>query len=134
MSSRRAISIFVFSVVMWSLMWRQTQASPAPAPGKHFLIETEDEDSNGTLTEFVGWMELDRNNRVKFLEIKTDDGEDLTLTKTHNVFYYEDGKPTPTFARNLSPGNVLFGGSGEVFYEYCLLIIVIFIYCYILLL
>ena len=91
-------------------------------------------DQTGTLTEFVGWMELDSSNRVKFLEIMTDDGEQLTLTETHNVFYYEDGKPTPTFARNLSPGNVLFGGSGEVFYEYCLLIIVIFIYCYILLL
>ena len=119
MLTRRAISIFVLSIVM-SLMWRKTYASPAPAPapGKHFLIETEDEDSNGTLTEFVGWMELDRNNRVKFLEIKTDDGEDLTLTKTHNVFYYEDGKPTQTFPRNLSPGNVLVGGSGEVFYKY----------------
>ena len=118
MLSRRVIFIIVSTVMMWSLMWRLTQASPAPAPGKHFLIETEDEDSNETLTEFVGWMELDRNNRVKFLEIKTDDGEDLTLTKTHNVFYYEDGKPTPTFARNLSPGNVLVGGSGEVFYKY----------------
>ena len=75
-------------------------------------------DQTGTLTEFVGWMELDSNNRVKFLEIKTEDGEELTLTETHNVFYYEDGKPTPTFARNLSPGNVLVGGSGQVLYEY----------------
>ena len=66
-------------------------------------------DQTGTLTEFVGWMELNSNNRVKFLEIKTEDGEELTLTETHNVFYYEDGKPTPTFARNLSPGNVLVG-------------------------
>ena len=75
-------------------------------------------DQTGTLTEFVGWMELDSNNIVKFLEITTEDGEELTLTETHNVFYYEDGKPTPTFARNLSPGNVLVGGSGEVSYEY----------------
>ena len=75
-------------------------------------------DQTGALTEFVGWMELDRNNRGKFLEIKTDDGEELTLTETHIVFYYENSKPTPTYARNLSPGNVLVGGSGEVFYEY----------------
>ena len=74
-------------------------------------------DQTGTLTEFVGWMELDSNNIVKFLEITTGDGEELTLTETHNVFYYEDGKPTPTFARNLSPGNVLVGGSGEVLFE-----------------
>ena len=26
-------------------MLRQAQAAPAPAPGKHFLIETEDEDN-----------------------------------------------------------------------------------------
>ena len=75
-------------------------------------------DQTGALTEFVGWMELDRNNRGKFLEIKTDDGEELTLTETHIVFYYENSKPTPTYARNLSPGNVLVGGSGKVFYEY----------------
>ena len=75
-------------------------------------------DPTGTLTEFVGWMELDSNNRVKFLEITTEDGEELTLTETHIVFYYENSKPTPTYARNLSPGNVLVGGSGEVFYEY----------------
>ena len=75
-------------------------------------------DQTGALTEFVGWIQLERNGRVKFLEIKTDDGEELTLTGTHIVFYYEDGKPTPTFARNLSPGNVLVGGTGEVFYEY----------------
>ena len=91
-------------------------------------------DGTGTLTKFVGWMELDNNNRVKFLEIKTDDGEELTLSETHNVFYYEDGKPVAIFAKNLSPGNVLVGGSGEVFYECCLLFIVILIYCYILLL
>ena len=75
-------------------------------------------DQTGTLTEFVGWIQLERNNRFKFLEIQTEDGEELTLTETHNVFYYEDGKPTPTFARNLSPGNVLVGGSGQVFYKY----------------
>ena len=69
------------------------------------------------MTEFLGWIQLERNNRFKFLEIKTEDGEELTLTETHNVFYYEDGKPTPTFARNLSPGNVLVGGSGEVLFE-----------------
>ena len=74
-------------------------------------------DQTGALTEFVGWMELDRNNRGKFLEIKTDDGEELTLTETHIVFYYENSKPTPTYARNLSPGNVLVGGSGEVLFE-----------------
>ena len=75
-------------------------------------------DQTGALTEFVGWIQLERNGRVKFLEINTDDGEELTLTGTHIVFYYEDGKPTPTYARNLSPGNVLVGGTGEVFYEY----------------
>ena len=29
-------------------MWRQAQAAPAPAPGKHFLIETEDGDNGAT--------------------------------------------------------------------------------------
>ena len=75
-------------------------------------------DQTGSLTPFLGWLELNSKQKVDFLEIKTEDGEELTLTETHNLFYYEDGKPTPTFARNLSPGNVLVGGSGEVLYEY----------------
>ena len=39
MLSRRVLVFFIAI----SLMWRQAQAAPAPAPGKHFLIETEDE-------------------------------------------------------------------------------------------
>ena len=71
-------------------------------------------DGTGSLTKFVGWMEYSSNAKTDMIEIKTEDGEHLTLTGTHNVFYYEDGKPTPTYAKNLSPGNVIVGGSGEV--------------------
>jgi len=67
----------------------------------------------GSLTPFLGWLELNSKQKVKFLEIKTEDGEELVMTETHIVFYYEDGKPTPDYIRNLSPGNVLVGGSGE---------------------
>ena len=30
-------------------------------------------DQTGTWTEFVGWIQLERNNRFKFLEIQTED-------------------------------------------------------------
>ena len=42
MLSRRVLVFFIAI----SLMWRQAQA--APAPGKHFLIETEDGDNGAT--------------------------------------------------------------------------------------
>ena len=71
-------------------------------------------DETGTLTKFIGWLELNFNKNVEFLEIKTEDGEELIMTETHIVFYYQDGKPTSTYAKNLRPGNVLVGGSGEV--------------------
>ena len=77
-------------------------------------------DGTGRLTKFVGWMEYSSNAQTDMIEIETEDGEHLTLTGTHNVFYYEDGKPTPTYAKNLSPGNVIVGvgGSGKVVFAY----------------
>ena len=71
-------------------------------------------DGTGRLTKFVGWMEYSSNAQSDMIEVETEDGEHLTLTGTHNVFYYEDGKPTPTYAKNLSPGNIIVGGSGQV--------------------
>ena len=71
-------------------------------------------DEKGTLTKFIGWMELNRNTETVFLEIETFDGEKLTLTESHNVFFYNKGQPTPTYAINLKPGDVLVGGSGKV--------------------
>ena len=71
-------------------------------------------DQTGSLTPFLGWLELNSRKKVDFLEIKTEDGEELVMTETHIVFYYEDGKPTSTYAKDLRPGNVLVGGSGEV--------------------
>ena len=71
-------------------------------------------DEKGTLTEFIGWMELDRHTEAEFLEIETLDGEKLILTESHNVFFYKNGKSTPTYASNLIPGDLLVGGSGKV--------------------
>ena len=73
-------------------------------------------DETGALTKFIGWMDLSRDQKTKMIEIKTDDGEQLTLTLTHILFYYDekDGTPTPAYAKDLRPGNVLVGGSGEV--------------------
>ena len=72
-------------------------------------------DETGRLTKFIGWMDLSRDKTTKMIEIKTDDGGQLTLTLTHILFYYdEDGKPTTTYAKDLRPGNVLVGGSREV--------------------
>ena len=71
-------------------------------------------DETGRLTKFIGWMDLSRDKTTKMIEIKTDDGGQLTLTLTHILFYYEDDKPTSTYAKDLRPGNVLVGGSGEV--------------------
>ena len=71
-------------------------------------------DEKGTLTKFIGWMELNRNTETVFLEIETFDGEKLTLTESHNVFFYIKGQPTPTYAINLKPGDVLVGASGKV--------------------
>ena len=71
-------------------------------------------DETGSMTKVLGWLELNYNEKVSFLEIKTHDGEELIMTGTHIVFHYEDGEPTPAFIRDLKPGNVLVGGSGEV--------------------
>ena len=72
-------------------------------------------DETGAVTQFIGWLDLSRDKKTKMVEVKTDDGEQLTLTLTHILFYYEDdGKPTPAYAKDLRPGNVLVGGSGEV--------------------
>jgi len=70
-------------------------------------------DETGALTQFIGWMDLSRDKKTKMVEVKTDDGEQLTLTLTHILFYYEDDKPTSIYAKDLRPGNVLVGGSGE---------------------
>ena len=71
-------------------------------------------DESGSSTKLLGWLELNSKEKIWFLEIQTEDGEKLIMTETHIVFYYEDGKPSPTYIRNLRPGNVLVGGSGEV--------------------
>ena len=34
-------------------------------------------DQTGSLTRFVGWMELNKKTRTEFLEIKTEDGDEL---------------------------------------------------------
>ena len=72
-------------------------------------------DQTGATTTFIGWMEFSSTTHTKMIEMETDDGEVLVLTDTHIVFMYEhDAKPTPIFAKNLKPGNVLVGGLGEV--------------------
>ena len=71
-------------------------------------------DEKGTLTKFIGWMELNRHTETEFIEIETLDGEKLILTESHNVFFYKNGKSTPTYASNLIPGDLLVGGSGKV--------------------
>ena len=48
------------------------------------------------------------------IEVETDDGEKLIMTDNHNVFSYEEDKPTSTYVKDLSPGNVLVGGAGKV--------------------
>ena len=71
-------------------------------------------DETGRVTKFIGWMELSRDTKTKMIEIETDDGEKLIMTDSHNVFYYKEDKPTPTYVKNLRPGNVLVGESGKV--------------------
>ena len=67
-------------------------------------------DETGRVTKFIGWMELSRNTKTKMVKIETDDGEELIMTGTHNVFYYKEDKHTPTYVKDLRPGNVLVGG------------------------
>ena len=71
-------------------------------------------DETGSFTKFIGWMEMNKNTKVEMVEIQTEDGEKLTLTETHNVFYYEHGIPIAIYAKDLRTGNVLVGGSGKV--------------------
>ena len=59
-------------------------------------------------------MEYSSKADIEFLEIITETGDVLTLTRSHNVFHYKDGKATPTYAKNLRPGNMLVAESGEV--------------------
>jgi len=70
-------------------------------------------DEKGSLTKFVGWMELSSDIETVFLVIKTADGEELTLTGNHIVFYYKDGTPTDIYAKYLTTGMELVGGSGQ---------------------
>ena len=58
-------------------------------------------------------MEYSSQAEIEFLEIITETGN-ITLTGSHNVFYFKDGKPTPTYAENLRPGNLIVSGSGMV--------------------
>ena len=83
-------------------------------PGTKKLQTTLLSDETGRLTKFIGWMELSRDTKTKMIEIETDDGEKLIMTDSHNVFYYKEDKPTPTYVKNLRPGNVLVGESGKV--------------------
>ena len=71
-------------------------------------------DETGSVTKFIGWMELSRNTKTKMVKIETDDGEELIMTGTHNVFYYKEDKHTPTYVKDLRPGNVLVGGIRQV--------------------
>ena len=71
-------------------------------------------DETGRLTKFIGWIELNSNTKNKMIEVETDDGEKLIMSATHIVFSYEEDKPTPTYVKDLSPGNVLVGGTGKV--------------------
>ena len=71
-------------------------------------------DETGRVTKFIGWMDFSRDTKTNMIEIETDDGEKLIMTGTHNVFYYEEDKPTPTYVKDLRPGNVLVGGIGQV--------------------
>ena len=71
-------------------------------------------DETGGVTKFIGWMELNSNTKTKMIEVETDDGEKLIMSDTHIVFSYEEDKPTPTYVKDLSPGNVLVGGTGKV--------------------
>ena len=71
-------------------------------------------DETGSMTKVLGWIELNSKKKVSFLKINTHDAEELIMTGTHIVFHYEDGESTPAFIRDLKPGDVLVGGSGEV--------------------
>ena len=71
-------------------------------------------DETGSMTKVLGWLELNSKKKVSFLKINTHDAEELIMTGTHIVFHYEDGESTPAFIRDLKPGDVLVGGSGEV--------------------
>ena len=71
-------------------------------------------DGTGSLTKFIGWMDRGSNKETDMILIETEDGEQLTLTGSHIIFYYENGEQASTYAKNLNPGNVIIGGSGEV--------------------
>merc|ERR1712241_46921 len=70
-------------------------------------------DGTGSLTKFIGWIDRGSNKETDMIEIQTEDGEQLTLTGSHIIFYYENGEQASTYAKNLNPGNVIVGGSGE---------------------
>ena len=104
MLSRRVISIFVLSVFI-SLMWRQAQASPAP--GKHFLIETEDEDSNEGTVWFIIFfkisnrclLQLQSSFHIKYLLLNVDTGSLATnLTMSRGIATRHYVSPIFTFS------------------------------------
>ena len=49
-------------------------------------------DETGSMTKFIGWIELNSNTKNKMIEVETDDGEKLIMTDNHNVFSYKEDK------------------------------------------
>lgn len=70
-------------------------------------------DGEGAITRFLGWMERNTNKETDFILIETVDGDQLTLTGNHNVFYFQGTTPTAIYAKHLLPGDVMVGGLGE---------------------
>jgi len=70
-------------------------------------------DDEGGVTEFIGWLQKESKVEAEYLRISTSGGDQLTLTGSHNVFFFHGNTRTSTFARNLVSGDVLVGKDGQ---------------------
>ena len=64
-------------------------------------------DETGSLTKFLGWLELNSKEKIWFLEIQTEDGEKLIMTETHIVTSMKDVKMTGSLAPLTQSGKIV---------------------------
>jgi len=72
------------------------------------------ENNQREVTEFLGWTVRDSTGKSEFLVIHTDHGANITLTDSHNMFYYTDQQTIASRpAREMTTGDVILQWTGE---------------------
>jgi len=72
------------------------------------------ESNQKEVTEFLGWMGRDSFKKVEYVVIHTDQEAQITLTASHNIFYYTNQQTIASRpAREMRIGDVMLQWTGE---------------------